>query len=344
VIYFNFLDIEVEIRSDCAELLARLKNDFSQYAVPQQAHAPQLKVQSLLTTPSIEQFNLFKGPRLRTKNAAIRDNECLRLSDYHGEGWSIFDFDEQSAIVFSRKIERLHEITYLLILSRVGKYLDSKGLHRIHAMGVSTKERALLLLLPMSGGKTTLLSHLAQKAHASDLSILSDDSPLITLKGQTTAFAVRCGVTREQLTTAPFAGKTPAYSLERMRYGPKFLFPIEALGCPVSKQTFDTVALLLGKRTTLAEPSIKPVSKLKVIPALLSQLVIGIGLPIMREYFIENRPSDYLLLFKIAVNRLRAAFALLRRSQTYLLELSDDPSKNAALVASFLDLAYDKNK
>ena len=191
-----------------------------------------------------------------------------------------------------------------------------------------------------AGGKTTLLSYLAEQALASGvggLSILSDDSPLVSRTGLVRALALRAGTLQNQLTLGALSLKKPAYELDRMRYGRKYLFPIENFGCPVSKEEHGEIVLVLGRRTSRSEPEVRPLNALWILPTLFSQMVIGAGLPMMREYFIENRPRDYLLLVRIAWSRLIAAYRLLRRSTIHELQLSTDSSKNAALVTQIME-------
>ena len=57
-------------------------------------------------------------------------------------------------------------------IRRSKQYLDRRGLHRIHALGVVVKNRAVLVMLPMGGGKSTLGLHLLKHP---EVQILSDD-------------------------------------------------------------------------------------------------------------------------------------------------------------------------
>ncbi len=64
-------------------------------------------------------------------------------------------------------------------------------MHRVHALALAVDRRAMLVLLPMGGGKSTLGAELLRHP---DVQLLSDDSPLVDRAGRVHAFPLRLGL------------------------------------------------------------------------------------------------------------------------------------------------------
>ena len=80
--------------------------------------------------------------------------------DYSCRALAIYDRVTTAFHIHSRDSDLLYEATYLFLLSRIGEFLDSRRLHRIHAMAVGFHGRAVLAIFPMGGGKSTLAAEL----------------------------------------------------------------------------------------------------------------------------------------------------------------------------------------
>jgi hypothetical protein len=150
------------------------------------------------------------------RNVAYRANG-KRYIDYHGRALGIQDEATGNLKLYSRDPGLLYEAAYLYLLSRAGEFLDSRGLHRIHALGVSIKGRAVLVLLPMGGGKSTLGLHLLN--HPS-VQLLSDDSPFIDRRGGVHAYPLRLGLLPGSEKAIPSEHRR---SIQRMEFGAKHL-------------------------------------------------------------------------------------------------------------------------
>jgi len=140
-IRFEFYGVSVFVESPEAELIRRLRSDFSFFVL--QAADPgraQIRIQAFLSLPPDNLTAPSLGANARrkrvTRNCAIWDHGEARINRYGNEAWVEYRFGDDCAQVYSENLHRLHEVTYLLIQSRVGKQLDMKGLHRIHAMAI----------------------------------------------------------------------------------------------------------------------------------------------------------------------------------------------------------------
>src|SRR5262245_58298627 len=80
------------------------------------------------------------------RNVCFQDKKTTYI-DYFGRGVAVFNRKEQRCVIYGDDHDLVHEIAYLFILSTVGQHLDSRGLHRVHAPGVSYRDKGILLLL-----------------------------------------------------------------------------------------------------------------------------------------------------------------------------------------------------
>jgi hypothetical protein len=208
----------------------------------------------------------------------------------------------------------------------VGRQLDRRGLHRIHAMGVEHRGRSLLCLMPMGGGKTTLALGLLAEP---DFSLLSDEAPLVDRDGSLHGHPIRLGVKPGDPLAAPEEFLT---RIERSRHGPKTLIDARWLGPRICERA-DPGMLLVGRRVAGNTPRLVPIGRIAAARALWRMGVRAQGVPQLLEYVLRPSPGYGLELARIYASRLRAGARLLRRSRCYALELSEDRSANAALVA-----------
>jgi hypothetical protein len=79
----------------------------------------------------------------------------------------------------------------------------------------------------------------------------------------------------------------------------------------------------------------------QALPSLTANLVFGLGLPQVLEYFIRARPSDLLKKGSIAASRLFAALRLVSRTDCYRLVLGRDVAGAADAVESVLRMRLD---
>lgn len=333
---FNFRGISVVVESPHADLLQRLRGDFSEFTADSQK-SPRLHVKAFLEVLPLrlrQTIQLQSGKK--TRNCIIYGRGTLRINDYFGRSYAEYDFKKNTANVYGLSSDALHETVYLIIQSRVGKLLDQEGLHRLHAMGVEIDNHCILLTLPMGGGKTTFFLELLKDPAAR---ILSDDCPLITTRGTAWAFPIRVGTTpegRARLGAHPSLNWDKCYELCRMRYGRKLLLPISAIQNRVLEKEAARVTLLIGRRTGKPGCKVKSVTFLTVLPVILLNLGVGVGLPMMREYYVEGRWGDLASLLKILRSRLRATLSLAWKARCLRIELGTDSPTNVRVLRAYL--------
>jgi hypothetical protein len=247
--------------------------------------------------------------------------------DYFGRAMTICRGGEYRVYCADRDLA--HEIAFLTILSHMGRHLDAKGLHRVHALGVEAGGKAVLILLPVAGGKTTLAVRLLA---ADGAKLLSEDSPLISRRGEVLPFPLRIGLRAND--TLPGVPAQYCRTVQRMEFGPKTLVDIEyfrdkiASPCPAG-------AILLGQRWLSGPSRIQPDSR-GALKAFVKNSVVGLGLYQGMEFVLERSGWEILGKVGTALRRLVASMAVIRRSQVYSFRMGPDVEQNAQVLRDFL--------
>jgi hypothetical protein len=321
----NIFGTQTLIEINSLEVEQRLQKDFASFLV-EKLSREDFKFKVFLDEIP---YNLL--PNLNSSKQSINsityDDGDIRYNDYYKEALSIYDYKQETCELYSLDIDRLHEIIYLIILSRTGKLMDKNGHHKVHACGVSKNSTSVITMLPMKGGKTTLFSNLIEDK---EVEIISDDSPVVGRDGVIHAYPLRIGL--EEISELDENVQKQAYTIDRKHYGKKFLIPTAALGNKILRGSDNRVVLINGIRCSNLECSLVKVSWFKMFTYLMHHMVIGIGLPMIIEYFLRPNLSDWILNFKIGASRLLGALRLALKSENYVCYMGQDPKLNAQTI------------
>jgi hypothetical protein len=261
------------------------------------------------------------------RNVAYRANG-KRYIDYHGRALGIQDEATGNLKLYSRDPNLLYEAAYLYLLSRAGEYLDARGLHRIHALGVSIKGRAVLVLLPMGGGKSTLGLHLLNHPF---VQLLSDDSPFIDRKGDVHAYPLRLGLLPGSEKTVPAEHRR---SIQRMEFGAKHLVNYSYFQSRVSALA-EPGLVFVGARTLSHDCRIEEIGTMAGLRACIPNCVVGLGLFQGLEFVLSANAWELTRKMSLGVSRTRNCWQLLRRSRVSRVHLGSDPELNAKTVVDY---------
>lgn len=249
--------------------------------------------------------------------------------DYGGKALALYDRAAGSLRVWSMDQDLLYEAAYLFVLSRCAETLDQRGYHRVHALGLTYNGRAILALLPMGGGKSTLGAALLKKP---EFGFLSDDSPLISKDGKVHAFPLRLGLLPGNETGIP---PNQIRRIQRMEFGPKMLVSYAYFAdriVPVAEPGL----IFLGRRSLSRDCRIEPAGRLEARRAMLTNSVIGLGLFQGMEFVFQSSMTELLSKGGSALSRYRASTRLLGKSQVFRLILGRDSERNAEVVTAFV--------
>ena len=235
-------------------------------------------------------------------------------------------------MLWSRDIEKLHEITYLLILSITGKKLDLLGFHKIHAMGIVYRDVCLIGMMDSGVGKSTLLEALLSDH---EVHLLSDDTPIVDKHGRFHPFPLRLGLRdtpKELFITNP---QRNIYYLKREWHGLKTLICIDGLRNSVA-DGHKKLMIFEGRRIKGEECLVERQNRVRFLYALFKHMIVGIGLPIIFEYFWRSGLCDFLTKAHIALKRGTCALSLAQKHDFYTIGLGENPKKNADKIKEII--------
>ncbi len=325
-LHFDFYGIKVRVDSLEEELRTKIKKDFS-YFLSSESEAA-LKISVFQETPPYQKIPSLPGSLYKPDSISY-DDRNIRYVDYQGEALTIYDYQKEEGKIYSENKDLLHELVYLLLLSRVGERLDRKGIHRIHALGISFQGKAVLCLLPQGAGKTILGLELLKYP---GIELLSDDTPLFTVSGKILPFPLRIGIKKGNRVDIP---EQYLYNFNRRQYGSKVLIDIAYFKDKISTPAIPFL-ILVGECEFSNNPRIEKIAKFNVFFPLFRDAVFGLGLPQMLEYFLRTGIKDITDKFRIILSRISASIKILSKSQSYRFVIGRDKQKNAQVLLEFL--------
>ncbi len=236
----DFYGLVVEVESPSETWCEDLRRDFIYFRASTRAEQPHLRVELCPAPPPYDELPAISATVVTPRNICFHQNGAIYI-DYFGAGLAIFRRPEQRCVVYATDDDLAHEIAYLFILSSVGLYLDRRGIHRLHALGVSYRQRGIVLLLPGGGGKSTLALELLRRP---GFRLISDDSPPIDRRGRILPFPLRLGVRPEQETGIP---SRYLRTVRRMEFDPKTLIDLDYFADRLSGPV-EPALILVGQR------------------------------------------------------------------------------------------------
>lgn len=287
-----------------------------------------MQVEMRLVPPPYAELPPLPASLITPRNVCYQ-NRKITYIDYFGQGLAIFSREENLCIVYGTDLDLLHEIVFLFILSTVGQYLDARGLHRLHALGVSYNNRGILLLLPSGGGKSTMALELMR--HPGFL-LLGEDTPLIDRRGYILPFPLRLGVRPEQDTGIP---SQYLRTMRRMEFDPKTLIDIEYFRDRLGKEVEPGI-ILVGERNLGEISEIIPLSRHRALNALVKYMIVGLGVYQGMEFLLERGLWELLGKGGIAASRLYNSLRLLSRAPAYRFVLGRNTKKNFQTLLEFI--------
>jgi hypothetical protein len=329
--YLDFYGCVVKVVGSDQGCMENVRRDFSNFICSQPPAEPRsvtvrLNRESPPPTPA-------KARRVfRTRQAVCYGHERIRYVDYPGRALVRYDFDSEEAVVFSLDDGLLHEIGYLIILSRVGELLDKEGIHRIHGLAVSMGGSATICLLPTGGGKTTLALELVKEA---DCVLLSDEIAAIDQQLRVLPFPLRIGV-RAAESIPP---DTPARYLRPYRtisFGSKTLIDLEHFAEKIARKPAALEMVLLGERSTAGPPGFRRASKLMALYQVLRHITLAYQLPRTRAYILRFEKGYMRTLPTIFLSRILTGLKITRSVECYRFTMTEDSRGNATTLATFM--------
>lgn len=332
--YFNFHGIVIKLESDWNEVLELLTKDFSFFCTSSSTESADFEI-SIYNTPSSNIIIPNLISKMQTLNSITYQKDGIRFNDYYGKLISILNYQEKKAKLFSTNLNKMHEVTYLLILSVVGKKLDLLGIHKLHAFAVSYDDVVAVCMMPMKGGKSTLLLELLKFP---EVKMLSDDIPLINRWGEVIPFPIKIGIDQSFPPMEIINPEKNIYQIQREHYGLKTLLSLDGIPDKVisKNKRFKKIILLEGFRQNSNDTLIKSDFRIKSIKGLVRHGIIGFGLPMVIEYFWEFGIKDFLIKIYIFLSRVFSFLAFSGRARFYYMYQGKEVPQAASQIVELL--------
>jgi len=325
--HFDFYGLTIEVSSDSDELLEEVRRHFAYFSVPD--GKPQVRVEIRVESPPYAKLPALPASVFTPRNVSFLDNRTTYI-DYFGQALAIYERDKKHCVIYGTTHDLLHEIAYLFILSTVGQHLDSRGLHRVHALGVSYRNKGMLLLLPSGGGKSTMALELMRRP---GFLLIGEDTPLIDRNGTIHPFPLRLGVKPGKDTGIP---SQYLRTVDRMEFDPKTLIDIDyfkdRLGGPVAPGL-----ILIGQRNLGDVSQIVPLARHRAFKGFLKYVIVGLGVYQGLEFLLERGAWELVGQTGVAASRCYNSLRVLMRAPAYRFVLGRDTEKNCRTLVEFIE-------
>jgi hypothetical protein len=329
--YIDVFGVVVSVTCSDVTLTEWLHFDFRQYLAQKVNSNADYQFTTLI---GLDQFSQMPpmNEAFRSSRFICYERKQTRLVDYLGKAFIVYDRSEETLLVIGETREITYERLYLAILSRLGERLDSKGMHRIHALAVSYKDRANIFLIPQGGGKSTLGAHLLSKSDG--IKLMSDDTPFVDHSGTIYPFLFRMGVGVDEAAMIG-AGKDSCRP-NSSSHSRKILIDMTQLPDQIEKRSLPCRNIFVGCWTTSPEPHLERASNLVSLKTLFRDCVIGLGTPQVAELTLQLTGKGLFDKCSLACQRLVASLVLTNQTRCFRLYLCRDRQLNAQMVRNFL--------
>lgn len=334
--HFDFYGLGVCVQGDSKAFVDAVVRDFRFFCRDDGSSCARttanVRVEGYRRPPEFDGLPDIPAAFLTPRNVCFKEGHTSYI-DYFGKALGVLDRKSRIYRIYSDDDDLLHEACYLFLLSTVGEHLDRRGLHRVHALGVTYRDKAVLLLLPSGGGKSTMALELLSRE---GFKLLAEDTPLIDAAGRVYPFTLRIGVRPESVPDIP---REYLHTMRRMEFDPKTIIDIEYFRDRLATDTAEPAAVLVGQRNLGRISSIEPISFVEGMRAMTKYAIVGIGVYQGLEFILERGLSDLRGKLGTVLARGRASVRLLRRSQTYRFVLGRDTERNMQTLLEFLEHA-----
>ena len=334
---FSFHGIAIKLSGDSPGLIEEIERDFSYFKIP--VNKAEITINTYGIPPPYDTLPAMQASYTSPRNTCYY-HKGLKYIDYSGKGLVVFDAKDSTCHIYSNDAELLHEICYMCILSLVNEKLERCHIHRVHALGLAVDNKAVLILLDMGGGKSTLAIRLL--SFLKSVKLISEDSPLINSQGQILPFPIRIGLHQQDV--PPQIPKDLQRYFKRSEFSSKILIDIEYWKDQICFDICQPRIIIVGKRVIGKEPEIKQSSYYIAFREFIKNSVIGVGLYQGIEYIFQKGLIEVFKKIPAGISRLNNSLKVINNSEIFEFYLSADKEKNNEILVEFLKAIETKNE
>ena len=326
--HFDFYGLSLQVESDWPEIQRAISLDYAWFEREDPGAPPDANVRIVRGAPDVSSYGELPASFVTPRNI-VYQAEGTTIVDYFGRAVSIFDRSSGQLTVRGDDEGLVHEAAYQFILSRAGAHFDAMGWTRLHGLGMVGSRGGVVVMLPSGGGKTTL----ALRAVEENVSLISEDTPLLDRSGKLHPFVLRMGINEAD---ADRLGIRGARRLERMEFRPKLAIEVETFADRIAAAPQPLTDLVVGTRTLGGESRLEPMPKRRAIGALVREGVVGVGVYQGMEFVLQHGMRDTLAKLGVAGSRAVCCAVALRRARVWSLKLGRETEKNWAALRLLL--------
>jgi hypothetical protein len=325
---FDVYGVQVLIESNCATFMEYIRRDFCFFHDPKgDVSPPHVHVNFLNKTPPWEEIPLHAVPLFKTAASAVYKSGPNRYIDHNREVFAIYDLKRDEGTVYSDDPDAMYRIAYSILMTRIGFRLDRTRLHRMHALGISVDNTALLFLGDGGCGKTTL--GLEMMKHP-QVGWLTDDILPVDSTGRALAFPTSPRLI--QGSVVPWLPPSVVLLKAPMpKEPPKVQLPSSSLLSRVCSSA-KLRALFLCNRTPGLRPSINRVGFLEAFRGICNNALTGKEFGHMMAYHLQFSPVYLYRMAALYLSRLRTFCYFAWTVPVLRFHMSGEISENASMV------------
>ena len=244
------------------------------------------------------------------------------IVDYFGRAVTVLDRATGRVFVQGEDEHLVHEAVYHFLLSRIGEHLETCGLTRLHALGLSGCQGAVAVMLPSGGGKSTLALRALREE---GVRLLSEDSPLIDRRGHAHPFPLRIAVNPTDAANLPDGS---VRRMDRMEFHPKLVLDLEAFSDQVESKPQPLRHLVIGQRSLGTHAALEEVPRRSAVSTLIREAIVGVGIYQGMEFVLQHGMRDTVGKLGIAATRTACCAGVLARAKVWRLTVGRDHARN----------------
>ena len=312
---FDVYGLPIRVSGDWDEIVEFARLDFAWFETRVPVSGPVVEVRIARRRPDLDAFGAVPAAFVSPRYAVFKDG-AQTIVDYRGLAAAVLRRDGDELTIQGEDRDAVHEAVYYCLLGRIGRHLDQRGLVRIHALGLSGDDGGVLVLLPSSGGKSTLAMKAVEHRHGR---LLSEDSPLLDHAGRLHPFPLRVAVA-----AAPSATASSARPLPNPAAGLKQAVEVEMFADRIETTPTPLRHIVIGTRSLGREARLEARTRSAAALPLLVHGVVGVGLYQGLGYAHQRGLTDFTAKLLTAATRASACARVLRHAQVWSLTLGRD--------------------
>jgi hypothetical protein len=313
--------LDVALTGNWPEVIEAVRLDFEWFERRGDAETPHVIIAIERQPPEFDAFGDLEAAFVTPRNVVYQDG-ARTVVDYFGRALSVLDRKTGELTLQGEDEQLVHEAAYLFLLSRVGEHLDTLGLPRLHALGLSGAREGVAVMLPSGGGKSTLALRALEDE---GVRILSEDSPLLDRRGRLRPFPLRIGINATDAERLP---PERVRRIERMEFHPKLVLDLSSFGDRIQTQPTPLRHIVLGQRSLGCSARLEPIPRRRAIGPLLRECVVGVGIYQGMEFVLQRGLRDALGMAGTASTRAACCAAGMKDARTWRLTLGRDHERN----------------